>query len=78
MESVLLDAAGHRRSSATMPGYHRSRPTRVTTVSSTPPNAVTTPLRLLDHWNILSAGGRVARGTYARLPGVGSPRPAEA
>lgn len=26
MESLLLDAAGHRRSSATMPGYHRGRP----------------------------------------------------
>jgi integrase len=25
MESVLLDAAGHRRSPATMPGYHRGR-----------------------------------------------------
>ena len=28
MESVLLDAAGHRRSPATMPGYHRGRPPR--------------------------------------------------
>ena len=28
MESILLDAAGHRRSAATMPGYHRSRPPR--------------------------------------------------
>ena len=28
MESVLLDVAGHRRSSATMPGYHRGRPPR--------------------------------------------------
>jgi integrase len=26
MESMLLDAAGHRRSPATMPGYHRGRP----------------------------------------------------
>jgi hypothetical protein len=26
MESVLLDAAGHRRSPVTMPGYHRGRP----------------------------------------------------
>ena len=26
MGSVLLDAAGHRRSPATMPGYHRGRP----------------------------------------------------
>jgi integrase len=26
MESVLLDIAGHRRSPATMPGYHRGRP----------------------------------------------------
>ncbi len=26
MESVLLDATGHRRSPATMPGYHRGRP----------------------------------------------------
>jgi hypothetical protein len=26
MESVLLDVAGHRRSPATMPGYHRGRP----------------------------------------------------
>jgi len=25
MESVLLDVAGHRRSPATMPGYHRGR-----------------------------------------------------
>jgi hypothetical protein len=25
MESVLLDAAGHRRSPATMPGYHQGR-----------------------------------------------------
>jgi hypothetical protein len=25
MESVLLRAAGQRRSSATMPGYHRGR-----------------------------------------------------
>jgi hypothetical protein len=28
MESMLLDAAGHRRSPATMPGYHRGRPAR--------------------------------------------------
>ena len=28
MQSVLLDAAGHRRSLATMPGYHRGRPPR--------------------------------------------------
>ena len=28
MESALLDAAGHRRSPATMPGYHRGRPPR--------------------------------------------------
>jgi site-specific recombinase XerD len=28
MESVLLDAAGRRRSPATMPGYHRGRPPR--------------------------------------------------
>ncbi len=28
MKSVLLDAAGHRRSPATMPGHHRGRPTR--------------------------------------------------
>src|SRR5881409_96555 len=28
MESVLLDAPGHRRSPATMPGYHRGRPPR--------------------------------------------------
>ena len=27
-ESVLLDAAGHRRSPATMPGYHGGRPPR--------------------------------------------------
>ncbi len=30
MESVLLDAAGHRRSPATVPGYHRGRPPRNT------------------------------------------------
>jgi hypothetical protein len=28
MESVLYDAAGHRRSPATMPGYHVGRPPR--------------------------------------------------
>src|SRR5580700_8306482 len=28
MESMLVDAAGHRRSPATMPGYHRGRPPR--------------------------------------------------
>jgi integrase len=28
MESVVLDVAGHRRSPATMPGYHRGRPPR--------------------------------------------------
>jgi site-specific recombinase XerC len=28
MESTLLDAAGHRRSSATMPGYHQGRAPR--------------------------------------------------
>jgi integrase len=28
MESVLLDIAGHRRSPATMPGYHRGRAPR--------------------------------------------------
>jgi hypothetical protein len=28
MESLLLGAAGHRRSPATMPGYHRGRPPR--------------------------------------------------
>ena len=26
MGSVLLDVAGHRRSPATVPGYHRGRP----------------------------------------------------
>jgi hypothetical protein len=26
MDSMLLDAAGRRRSPATMPGYHRGRP----------------------------------------------------
>jgi len=30
MESVVLDVAGHRRSPATMPGYHRGRPPRNT------------------------------------------------
>jgi hypothetical protein len=29
MHSVLLDAAGHRRSPATMPGYHRGRSPRI-------------------------------------------------
>ncbi len=28
MDAVLLDVAGHRRSPATMPGYHRGRPPR--------------------------------------------------
>lgn len=28
MESMLLDAAGHRRAPATMPGYHQGRPPR--------------------------------------------------
>jgi site-specific recombinase XerD len=28
MESIMLDVAGHRRSPATMPGYHRGRPPR--------------------------------------------------
>src|SRR5271154_4623015 len=28
MQPVLLDSAGHRRSPATMPGYHRGRPPR--------------------------------------------------
>lgn len=28
MQSMLLDAAGHRRSPATMPGYHQGRPPR--------------------------------------------------
>jgi len=28
MESVLPDVAGHRRSPATLPGYHRGRPPR--------------------------------------------------
>jgi hypothetical protein len=28
MDSVLYDAAGHRRSPATMPGYHQGRPRR--------------------------------------------------
>src|SRR5919106_4694319 len=28
MEFLLLDAAGHRSSPATMPGYHRGRPPR--------------------------------------------------
>jgi hypothetical protein len=28
MESMLLNVAGHRRSPATMPGYHRGRPPR--------------------------------------------------
>ncbi len=35
MESVLLDLAGHRRSPATMPGYHRGR--HATRASSTRP-----------------------------------------
>jgi hypothetical protein len=28
MDSVLVDVAGHRRSPATLPGYHRGRPPR--------------------------------------------------
>jgi site-specific recombinase XerD len=28
MEAIALDAAGHRRSPATMPGYHQGRPPR--------------------------------------------------
>ncbi len=28
MESIALDAAGHRRSPATIPGYHQGRPPR--------------------------------------------------
>jgi hypothetical protein len=28
MESIALDAAGHRRSAVTMPGYHHGRPPR--------------------------------------------------
>src|SRR5271165_3160648 len=28
MQSLLLDAAGHRRAPVTMPGYHRGRPPR--------------------------------------------------
>jgi site-specific recombinase XerD len=28
MQSIALDAAGHRRSPATMPGYHQGRPPR--------------------------------------------------
>jgi hypothetical protein len=28
MDSVLVDAAGHRRSLATMPGYHQGRAPR--------------------------------------------------
>jgi hypothetical protein len=28
MQSALLDAAGHRRSPATLPGYHQVRPPR--------------------------------------------------
>jgi hypothetical protein len=28
MKATTLDAAGHRRSPATMPGYHRGRPPR--------------------------------------------------
>jgi site-specific recombinase XerD len=28
MESIALDAAGHRRSPTTMPGYHQGRPPR--------------------------------------------------
>ena len=27
-ETITLDAAGHRRSPATMPGYHQGRPPR--------------------------------------------------
>ncbi len=30
MESIMLDVGGHRRSPATMPGYHRGRPPRNT------------------------------------------------
>jgi hypothetical protein len=35
MESIALDAAGHRRSPATMPGYHQG-PTPRNTVHATP------------------------------------------
>jgi integrase len=28
IEPIILDAAGHRRSQVTMPGYHRGRPPR--------------------------------------------------
>ena len=28
MQSIMLSAAGHRRSPVTMPGYHRGRPPR--------------------------------------------------
>ena len=42
MESVLLDAAGHRRSPATMPGYHRGRSPRNKARSTRP---IRLPLR---------------------------------
>jgi hypothetical protein len=52
MESVLLDAAGHRRSPATMPGYHRGRPPRnkgeeypILGLSGQAPRSVPRPLR---------------------------------
>ncbi len=37
MESVLLDATGHRRSPATMPGYHRGRPPQCEQYPADPP-----------------------------------------
>jgi integrase len=63
MESVLLDAAGHRRSPATMPGYHHGR---------APPNKglryPTEPPTIEEIVAVMRAAGDGADG--ARLRGL--------
>ena len=57
MESVLLDVAGHRRSPATMPGYHRGRPPRNKgeQYPADPPSALATEERSAEGVGILHA-----------------------
>jgi hypothetical protein len=62
MESVVLDMAGHRRSPATMPGYHRGRVWR----GACARNGCTADCAC---WAKGSAGGSLSDSPSARVMG---------
>ncbi len=75
MESMLLDAAGHRRSPATMPGYHRGRPPRNKgeQYPADPPTAeaIVAVMRAIDN----RTDGHRLRASAPMLPAQSDSRP---